>query len=259
MEPLERLCESLTAQDRRHRVYGLVTAVVRAIEDDGTYRLDYLSMGSDEPSAPARVMVPMAGGRRGVHFFPEKGDEVVVAFHEGDTTQPVILGGVWNNNDRPPDQARQSPDNHVRTIVSRSGHELTFDDAPGAEKVILKSKSGHELTLDDRPGQGKVTLETARGATLILDDTPPGSATLRTPGGSQITISDAGGTMTISAPVQLQLQSGVISLQANAIQLTTTGNVAASAVVIDGKPFGVHQHVPPVTGTPPMTGPVSPV
>jgi uncharacterized protein involved in type VI secretion and phage assembly len=243
LEPLERLLEPQTAQARQQPVHGLVTAIVRAIEDDGTYRLDYLTMGSDEPSAPARVMMPMAGGKRGMHFFPEKGDEVVVAFELGDTNLPVILGAVWNNNDRPPDQAKQSPDNHVRTIVSRSGHELTFDDTPGAEKITLKSKSGH-----------KVTLRTARGAALILDDTPPGSVTLRTAGGSQITISDADGITTISAPLQIQFQSSLITLQANAIQLTTTGVVTSSTVVIDGKPFGAHTHnIPPATPTGPVT------
>jgi hypothetical protein len=259
MEPLERLFEPQTVQARQQPVLGLVTARVLGVRDDGTCLLDYLSMGSGEESAPARVMMPMAGSRRGMHFFPEKGDEVVVAFEGGDPNQPVVLGAVWNDNDRPPDQAKQSPDNHVRTIVSRSGHELTFDDTPGAEKVTLRSKGGHELTLDDRPGLGRVTLRTAGGAALLLTDTP-GSAALRTPGGAQLQISDGGGAITVSAPVRLEIRSGVISLQANTIELTTTGSAPLSAVVIDGKPFGLHLHAapPPAPPTAPATGTVTP-
>ena len=83
-------------------------------ETDEYYRLDYLTMGTDEPSsAAARVMMPMAGGKRGT--VPEPGDEVVVAFESGDTNLPVILGAVWNNNDHPPDQAKPSPDNNIRS------------------------------------------------------------------------------------------------------------------------------------------------
>jgi hypothetical protein len=260
MEALHVLMAPQTEQSRKRQIQGLVTAKVRTREDDGTYRLDYLTMGSDEPSAPARVMMPMAGSKRGVYFFPEPGDEVVVAFESGDTNLPVILGAVWNNNDRPPDQAKQSPENNIRTIVSRSGHELTFDDTPGSEKIILRSHNGHTLTLDDEPGGPKISLTTSQGRTLALDDTPPGEISLSTPSGAQITLSDAGGTLTLAAPLQISLQSALISMQADLITLTTTGSPTASLVTIDSVPFGLHMHTPPVL--PPAmttTGPVAPI
>src|SRR4051794_12552542 len=128
--PLAYLMQPRLEQAREQLVHGLVTAKVRSIEDDGSYLLDYLSMSSDEPSAPARVMMPMAGANRGTYFLPQPGDEVVVAFELGNTNLPIILGAVWNNESPVPSQARPSPDNHVRTIVSRSGHELTLDDTP---------------------------------------------------------------------------------------------------------------------------------
>jgi phage baseplate assembly protein gpV len=259
MEALHALMAPQTEQSRKRLVHGLVTAKVRSREDDGTYRLDYLTMGSDEPSAPARVMMPMAGGKRGTYFFPEPGDEVVVAFEAGDTNLPVILGAVWNNNDHPPDQAKQSAANNVRTIVSRSGHELTFDDTPGSEKVTLRTQGGHTLTLDDQPAAPKISLTTTQGRTLVLDDTPPGQISLSTPAGVQITLSDAGGMLTLAAPLQISLQSALISMQANLITLTTTGSPTASLVTIDTVPFGLHMHTPPAL--PPdfvTTGPVAP-
>ena len=259
MDALEMLTAPQTEQSRKSLMPGIVTATVRSREDDGTYRLDYLTMGSDEPSAAARVMMPMAGGKRGTYFFPETGDEVVVAFEGGDTNLPVILGAVWNNNDQPPDQAKPSTENNIRTIVSRSGHELTFDDSPGAEKVTLRTQGGNSLTLDDQPGGAKISLTTALGRSLVLDDTPPGEITLSTLAGVQITLSDAGGTLTLQAPLQISLQSAMISLQANLITLTTTGSPTASLVTIDSVPFGLHRHVPPVLPvTPPTTGPVAP-
>jgi len=257
MDALSALLAPQTEQSRKRPVQGLVTATVRGRETDGTYRLDYLTMGTDEPSAAARVMMPMAGGKRGTYFFPEPGDEVVVAFESGDTNLPVILGAVWNNKDKPPDQAKPSADNNIRTIVSRSGHEVTLDDTPGAEKVTLRTQGGHTLTLDDQPAGPKVSLTTTQGRTLTLDDTPPGQISLSTPAGVQITLSDAGGTLSIAAPLQINLQSATISMTANVITLLTTGSPTASAVVIDTVPFGMHMHSPPTlpTGT---TGPVAP-
>jgi phage baseplate assembly protein gpV len=246
MDHLGGLVDRDAEEAREQRVLGLVTAVVTAINADGTYELSYLSMGDDDPSAPARIMMPMAGAGRGTYFLPEPGDEVVVAFELGDTSLPIVMGGVWNDNDAPPDQANPSPDNNVRTIVSRSGHEITLDDTPGAEKVTVKTQGGHELE---------------------LDDTMPGSVTLKSAGGCELDMSDATGSLTLRAPLQITLDcpsisikaSGGLAVQAPAgVQLTTTGSVAASAVVIDGQPFGLHVHQPPIVNPPGTTGPVKP-
>lgn len=260
MDFLERLLEPQTARSREQPVTGVVTARVRSVQDDGTCLLDYLTMGSDEPSAPARVMMPMAGANRGMHYLPEPGDEVMVAFELGNTNLPVILGGVWNSASPPPSQARQSSQNDIRTIVSRSGHELTFDDSPAAEKVLVRTAGGHQLTLDDTPGASRVTLRTSNGHELTLDDTPPGSASLSTPLGARIELSGAAGTASVSAPAGVEISSpGILTLRGSFIQLVTTGNVLTSGVLVDGMPFGLHRHTPPVLPTiPPATGPVAP-
>ena len=257
MSTLERIIAPQISQARERLVFGVVTAKVTKINDDNTYELSYLTMGEDEPSSPARVMMPMAGNRRGTYFHPLVGDEVVVAFELGDTNQPIILGAVWNENDQYPDQAQASPDNNIRTIVSRSGHELTFDDSPGAEKVTVKTHGGHLLELDDHPGVGKVTLRSANGRELVLDDTPVGSVTLSTPMGVQLQMQDAGGSLTLSAPLQITLESALITMAANVIELTTTSDVTSSMVVIDNDPFGVHMHYDPTVQSV-MTGPVFP-
>lgn len=242
-----------TYQNREGRVHGLVTAKVEKIEDDGTYRLKFHGMNGqddDDHSAPARVMMPMAGGKRGLHFFPEKGDEVVVGFHVGDTNNPIILGAVWNKNDKPPDQAKQSADNNVRTIVSRSGHELTFDDTPGSEKVTVKTQGGHSIVLNDAPMSPQVTIASNGGRTVVLDDTPPGKLSIQTLT-CQITLSDAGGTVSIEATAAINLNAPSISLNGTAVSI---GGGAGTAM-IDGAPFKLHTHTAVTTG-PGVSGPV---
>jgi phage baseplate assembly protein gpV len=242
MGNLQSLIERDVASAREGRVPGLVTALVSDIRNDGTYLVTYLNMGGDHPSAPARVMMPMAGRRRGTYFMPEIGDEVIVAFELGDTSLPIILGAVWNDDDEPPDQAQPSRDNHVRTIVSRSGHEVTLDDTPGAEKVTIKTKGGHEL---------------------VLDDTPPGSVKLRSKGGGELEISDGAGSLTLRAPTSISFECPNISFSANAgmsisapagVQINTTNSLVASALIIDGTPIGLHTHTLPSGSTGPVSG-----
>src|SRR5262245_9029852 len=112
------------------RYYGIVTAKVSQIQDGGLYEVEYLQMGTGERSGGlSRVMGAGAGDQRGCYFFPEVGDEVVIAFEMGNPDLPIILGGVWNQNSAQPGQAQQSTSNDMRTVVSRTGHEVTFDDS----------------------------------------------------------------------------------------------------------------------------------
>jgi len=241
-------------QNREQQVHSIVTARVEKIEDDGTYRLKFFGMNGaddDDHSAPARVMAPMAGGKRGMHFFPEKDDEVVVGFQGGDTNNPIILGAVWNKEAQPPDQAKQSAQNDVRTIVTRSGHELTFDDTAGAEKITLKSTSGHSIVFDDSPMGPKVTLASAQGRTVVLDDTPPGKLALQTPS-CQITLSEPG-AISIQATASISLSAPSISLSGTSVALGS----GAGTATIDGVPFKLHTHSPAATPAG-ITGPVGP-
>lgn len=245
----ETLLEDRYANRREPSVSGVLTAIVTGRMPDGTYELRYLSMGGDSPSAPARVMAPTAGAGRGAWTMPEVGDEVVVAFDAGDTNNPIILGAVWNDESPPPEAAEPSDENNVRTFVSRSGHQITFDDSPAGGKIRVRTEGGHEI---------------------LLDDTVPGKVTLQSAGGGLVELSDADGSITLRAVARLTLEAPIISMQAVAglsvqapagvsiqapagILLTTTGSIPASAVIIDGKPFGAHTH-----GVPPATGPVTP-
>lgn len=131
-------------------VPGLRYAEIARKEDDGTYVLSWLSGAVRSDSAPARAAAFMAGGERGAYFPFEVGDEVVVGFIEGHQDQPVILGALWSDQDKPPTDADTSTSNNIRIIRSREGSSVTFDDTQGATALKLKSAGGMEVTLDDK-------------------------------------------------------------------------------------------------------------
>jgi phage protein D/phage baseplate assembly protein gpV len=133
------------------RWYGVMPAVVIHNDDQtqlGQVQVQLPHMTDDSKGPWARVAVLMGGAKRGTFFLPEEGDEVLVAFENGDPSKPYVLGGLWNNVDKPPD-TNAGGKNNKRFIKSRSGHLIRFDDTDGAEKVEIIDKSGNNsLTFD---------------------------------------------------------------------------------------------------------------
>jgi uncharacterized protein involved in type VI secretion and phage assembly len=108
---------------------------------------------NDEQSCWARLVTPMGGAKRGVYFRPEVGDEVLVAFENGDPRRAYILGALWSQVDSPPPDDGKPVDNNWRFITSRSGHILRFDDTKGAEKIELIDKDGARKIVIDTSGK----------------------------------------------------------------------------------------------------------
>lgn len=248
----DRMFAHQSFQAREQRVLGITTATVDKLEDQGMYRLKIHGMNGqpgDDPSAPARMMSPMASGQYGAYFFPEQGDEVVVAFMQGDPNMPVILGAVYNKDNAPPTQAKQSTDNNVRAIVSRSGHQLTFDDTSGSQKITIQTQGGHSIVFDDAPGGPKITISSAGGRQVILDDTPPGQISIQSPT-CQITMAEPG-QLSIQAATSISLSATSISISGASVTIAS----ASGTSLIDGMPFLLHTHESTVPATP--TGPVN--
>jgi phage protein D/phage baseplate assembly protein gpV len=126
---------------------GVVVGLVLDNQDPdglGRVKINLPAASDDEIGHWARLATPMAGPERGMFFLPEKDDEVLVAFEQGDITRPYVLGALWNGKDKPP-----ASNADLRLIKSRSGHLVRLDDSNGAEKVQIIDKSGdNSVTID---------------------------------------------------------------------------------------------------------------
>ena len=115
----------------------------------------------------ARVAVPFAGADRGAFLIPDVEDEVLVVFVGGDSRSPVVVGGLWNGAQSPPETL--SGDRVDRwTITGKAGTRIAIiEEASGQEQVVIETPGGVTATLSDEAG-GKITLEAA-GNTVTLD------------------------------------------------------------------------------------------
>lgn len=142
----------------------------------------------------ARVSTLSAGlAGRGTYFIPQIGDEVVVAFNQGDIHEPFILGCLWSTMSRPPALLQTDPvtKSLIRTKV---GHELSFDDA--LQTVTLKNST--QMTVELGPTSAKVSSGLA-SITLNID-----------------------GSVTITALKELTLQGNTININAGRLNVSST-------------------------------------
>jgi phage baseplate assembly protein V len=212
--------------DRRY--YGVVEALVAKVTGDPehecrvTLRFPFFDGGTAE-SDWCRVAQRYAGNGYGAVFVPEEGDEVLVAFIQGDMRFPIVLGGLYNGKDKPPTDRTTSKDQKM--IRTKHGHQVVLDDSQGQEAIRITTADGHELVLDDASGTVAVT---GNGVKITLEDS---------------------GTVTV--------QGTKVVVDATNIAL---GSAAATLSAILGEPFmtifNTHSHalpVPPVGVTVPGT------
>lgn len=197
----------LTGQARRDRsIGGLAPAVVTDVDDpDGLSRVKLRFPWLDDcyESDWARVLQLGAGAQRGLCLLPEIDDEVLVAFEQGDTRRPYVLGGVFNGVDSPPDGVTAGGKVVHRLWTSRSGHRVLLDDTDGSEQITVSTGQGDVSIVLASSGaitvRGSGDIGVQAGGNLSLQAT--GDATLK-----------AGGSLTLQASAEVTVKGAVIKL-----------------------------------------------
>ncbi|MBU3914564.1 type VI secretion system tip protein VgrG, partial [bacterium] len=110
---------------------------------------------ADTGSAFIRNAMPAAGARRGFIFNPNIGDEVVVAFEDGDPDKPIIIGRAYASNQRAAVSPEKTPEQSVIQPKEYNGaNRILFDDKKGSENLEFRAKKdmnikvGTDLNID---------------------------------------------------------------------------------------------------------------
>jgi uncharacterized protein involved in type VI secretion and phage assembly len=132
-------------QDTKDKTqYGMHYGIVVQNKDpDGLsrikVRLPWLDQGDTDQTHWAQLPSPMEGNKFGWYTLPDIEDAVVVMFVAGDSSQPVVLGGVWSKTDTSP-EPNEDGKNNFRGYRSRSGHRMILDDSDKT-KVVIADKT----------------------------------------------------------------------------------------------------------------------
>jgi phage baseplate assembly protein V len=150
------------------RYYGVSEALVTAVDDPqklGRVKLKFPWFDPNMESEWCRVRQFYAGNQYGAFFIPELGDEVLVAFIHGDMRLPIILGGLYNGQDKPP--SYRASDKDEKMICTKGGHCIVLDDTGGKEKIrIVDAKGENSIVIDTVANS--ITIKSNKGK-LILD------------------------------------------------------------------------------------------
>ena len=178
---LERIVANLVERIER-RFYGKYRGIVVDNQDPaklGRLKLKVPSvLGADVVTGWPLPCSPYGGAAdQGFLFIPEVGAGVWTEFEEGDLEFPIWAGTFWSQpnseteipkpnkgSDGSEESSVQDPPTS-KIVKTAKGHTLQFEDADGAEMILIREGAqGHFITMD----QNGITITDANGNSIAM-------------------------------------------------------------------------------------------
>jgi uncharacterized protein involved in type VI secretion and phage assembly len=192
----------------------------------GRVRVKYPSLSDNEEGAWARVLTHNAGKARGIYMLPQNDDEVVVAFENGDSRRPLVIGSVFNGSAKP--ESEMLPDQNGGFAVMSDDRayvhtkkDMTFK---SDQKMIIEVTQDQESKVQGAvKNEGSKTVEMKAGTSYTLE--AGSSMSIK---GASITV-EAKGTLSLKgATVEIESQ-GPASLKGATVQVNAQGMLDLNA------------------------------
>lgn len=208
-----------TDEEDCRKVFGVAVGIVTNNKDEdgklGRVKVKFPWSSEDNETDWVRVSTFMAGSNMGSFFLPNVGDEVLVAFEQGNLNCPYVIGALWNGKAKPP-ETNSDGKNNIRKIKSKSGHEIIFNDEEKKEKIEIHTKAGHKIILDDASDNNKVEISDKSGNNSLIIDSAANSIAISSQKKLSIkaqTIEiEAGRTMTIKSSGTLTIKGSLVEI-----------------------------------------------
>ncbi len=116
----------------------------------GRVQVQFQWQKADMKTSWVRVMTPDAGSsdlhsqNRGHVFIPEVGDQVMVGFRYNDPNRPFVMGSLFSGTTG----AGGKDQNNYKSIITKSGHVIEFNDTERSESITITDKKGNHLIID---------------------------------------------------------------------------------------------------------------
>jgi type VI secretion system secreted protein VgrG len=107
---------------------------------------------SEQCSCWVRVAQSFAGKNWGANFVPRIGQEVIVAYLNGDSSRPIVTGAVYNGTNQGPNYTATQSGWKTQYDSSKI-NEFRFDDEPEQEEVYMEAGKDHNWVVrNDQSG-----------------------------------------------------------------------------------------------------------
>ena len=142
------------------------------------FHWDQYGSNNQNSSCWLRASQAQAGAEWGSFFVPRIGQEVLVAFLDGDPEKPIIIGSAYNSSNNP---AYSLPEDQYTSGIKTktpneagSGNELTFSDNQGTEQIVIKATKDYTQSVQKNTeqiikGNTRTTIETGSHSTQITE------------------------------------------------------------------------------------------
>jgi type VI secretion system secreted protein VgrG len=182
----------------------------------------------ENSSCWVRVGQTWASKGFGSLYTPRIGDEVIVAFLEGDPGRPLVIGSVYNGANRPPQSLPAA--NSFTGVRSNStkgggGYNLLFlDDTKGKEKLSTHAQYDMDTTVEH---DLRLTIHNNRTSTVDVDDTETvkGNQSVTINGTQTITV-DGTRTETVNADESITINAARTEHVTGTETVTIDGNTS---------------------------------
>ncbi|WP_019135909.1 phage baseplate assembly protein V [Cellulomonas massiliensis] len=216
-------------------------------DDDDNYGVDVALRSS----GLALVRVPVATGHVGSVAIPNVGDLVLVGFDHGDVNAPVVLGRLYDDEDRPPlsttdEMVMRLPlaaDDDKSVLAALRNHqdqdptrELVIELPPKitvriVDGVVTVTAGKTEMVLDQQGSSGgKVTVRSGTSSMVLDQD---GDVTVESAGSvtfkaSQDLTLEAGTSVDIKAGTGLTASAGTTATLKGSLSASLEGSAGAT-------------------------------
>ena len=134
------------------RQYGVTTGIVKENYDKdhpGMVKVEYM-LGETGKNVTSwiPVMSPYALSDAGIYFLPEIEAEVVITFIMGNRNRPVVIGSLWNNKNKLPEQTVDEK-NYVKRVRTKAGHDIIFKEEKDKESIEVHTPKEMKIRIDD--------------------------------------------------------------------------------------------------------------
>lgn len=172
----------------------------------------------------ARVAMLSHGKNWGHYFQPEIGDQVLLAFEQGNIEKPYVIGCVAKDNNF---FLKKAVDQHnqYKKITTKNGSTITFEDNQQGEgtkdKITIQTaKEGHTILLDNE--NNKIVVKDKENENFIEMKTETGH--MRIKADKKLTI-EVGENITLT----MNGNNGGVTLECSKLTVKTTGNTTVEA------------------------------